>query len=185
MKSIYAFLVYACEQLVFLKITDTICKSFSINLQQQKYRLHSSSCRIIALLGYIVVNSLVENFMISPESGNFTAMQKVATHYVSKNGKLHYASSSGKLIDVEKFGNFYHILYQLHCILRDVFGRRRQNFAVISTTFSLRHKNFTTTFRCENLCSMREWIVESSPPITASQYSNWDYILDNIATTKS
>ena len=29
------------------------------------------------------------------------------------------------------------------------------------------------------------WIVESSPPITASQYSNWDYILDNIATTKS
>ena len=111
--------------------------------------------------------------------------QKVATHYVSKNGKLHYSSSNGKLIDVEKFGNFYYIFNQLCCILRDAFGRRRQNFAVISTTFSLRHKNFTTTFRCENLCSMRGWIVESSPPITASQYSNWDYILDNIATTKS
>ena len=185
MKSIYAFLVYACEQLVFLKITDTICKLFSINLQQQKYRLHSSSCRIIALVGYIEVNALVGNLIISPKSGSFTTIQKVATHYVSKNGKLHYASSNGKLIDVEKFGNFYHILYQLHCILRDAFGRRRQNFAVISTTFSLRHKNFTTTFRCENLCSTRGWIVESSPPITASQYSNWDYILDNIANTKS
>ena len=127
--------VYACEQLVFLRITDTICKLFSINLQQQKYRLHSSSCRIIALVGYIVVNALVGNIIISP---------KVAVHYDSKsgnslcfkNGKLHYASSNGKLIDVEKFGNFYYIFNQLHCKLRDAFGRRTQNFTVASATFS-------------------------------------------------
>ena len=128
---------------------------------------------------------MVGNFTILPKSRKFTTIQEMTTRYLSKNGKSHYASSNGKLIDVEKFGNFYYIFNQLCCKLRDAFGRRTQNFTVASATFSLRHKNFTTTFRCENLCSMRGWIVESSPPITASQYSNWDYILDNIATTKS
>ena len=49
---------------------------------------------------------------------------KVATRYASKIGKLHYASSNGKLLDVEKFGNFYNIFFQLRCKLRDALGRR-------------------------------------------------------------